>query len=138
MDNFEISEKFLKELQTRFPRLYQKKVWVEFSRGWYPLILELSQQIDYLYNRWNLKYNNYPYVVQMKEKFGGLRFYIAFPEDVSYANEDIEELTKIIDLYERKSYSVCEICSVEGENSMTNGWYNTLCRSCRDERENKK
>lgn len=58
---------------------------------------------------------------QIKEKFGGLRFYHgAAPQWLS----DIVELT------EAYSYSVCEMCGESGTLRTQRAWLRTLCDKC--------
>lgn len=58
------------------------------------------------------------YVMQVKEKFGGLRFYVggAMPEEV-----------EVIDQVEEDSYTVCEECGKSGILREDLGWILTLC-----------
>lgn len=58
-----------------------------------------------------------PTIVQIKEKFGGLRFY------VDGANLDQE---KYIDFAESLSVRVCEVCGKPGRRRQ-GGWIKTLC-----------
>jgi len=133
-DIFEKQEKFLNNLKEKYPLLYTQRIWVEYSSGWYKLIEDLSSEIYELYNKWGSKYTEFPYVAQMKEKFGGLRYYMSFAE---ISEEDYNDLRKIIDKYEALSYKVCEVCSAPGKNDTLEDdyWYTTLCESCR-EKEN--
>jgi hypothetical protein len=56
-------------------------------------------------------------ITQIKEKFGGLRFYVASASDSLYAAiDDAEEL----------SYTICEECGEPGE-IRREGWWRTLC-----------
>jgi hypothetical protein len=56
-------------------------------------------------------------ILQVKEKFGGLRFYV---------DEASDELCAAIDAAERESYKVCEGCGAPGE-PREGGWTRTLC-----------
>jgi hypothetical protein len=56
-------------------------------------------------------------VLQVKEKFGGLRFYIDAADDIVYA---------YIRFAESMSYRTCEECGKPGR-SYTTGWVRTLC-----------
>jgi hypothetical protein len=58
-----------------------------------------------------------PVAVQVKEKFGGLRFYVqaATKEHYNY-----------ISFAESMSYRTCESCGAEGK-TYTDGWHTTLC-----------
>lgn len=58
-----------------------------------------------------------PVAVQVKEKFGGLRFYVQGATDEAYS---------YIDFAERMSYRTCETCGKPGK-TITNGWHYTAC-----------
>lgn len=80
------------------------------DEGWYGIIKELIEDLIKL--GWNKQ------VCQVKEKFGGLRFYI---------NDGTNEIhNRIIDA-EKKSYEVCEKCGHTGKLRNDIGWYLTLC-----------
>src|SRR5271157_5985448 len=68
------------------------------------------------------------YVFQVKEKFGGLRFYIGS------ANEAIYER---IDTAGEESFETCEQCGAPGM-LREGGWLKTLCDEHSKEREEKK
>ena len=72
---------------------------------------ELAEAIDAL-----------PVIAQVKEKFGGLRFYVDMHGDKLYN----ERVYSYIQFAEQLSYSVCEICGAPGE-VRNNRWYKTLC-----------
>lgn len=55
--------------------------------------------------------------VQVKEKFGGLRFYV---------NGATDEIYNYISFAESMSYHTCEECGAPGER-YTDGWHTTLC-----------
>ena len=48
-----------------------------------------------------------------------MRFYVSGGDD---------NLSKIINRYEKKSYKVCELCGKPGELMVRKGWYKTLCQ----------
>ena len=66
-------------------------------------------------------------ICQVKEKFGGLRFYI---------NSGSYEIHKRIIEAERKSHEVCEKCGEPGK-SISVGWIVTLCEFHAEEKLNK-
>ena len=85
--------------------------------GWYWLIDNLCDTIQsYLDHN---KHLNHPQVVamQVKEKFGTLRFYI---------NGACELINGMIWLAEHMSAHICEECGEPGEVLNDNGWY--VCR----------
>ena len=49
--------------------------WIGCSRGWYPLLVELDEQLGTLFPNYEIQ--------QIKEKFGGLRFYWSVGERVT-------------------------------------------------------
>lgn len=84
----------------------------ECCEGWNPLIWELIEKVAELDTEKLLK------ILQIKEKFGGLRFYIL---------QGTDEIYELIDEYEKKSYKVCEVCGEEGKIRNDLGWIKTLC-----------
>jgi hypothetical protein len=88
----------------------------ETSPGWNQLIKNLIEDLIKL--GWDKK------VIQVKEKFGGLRFYIH--EGNTAIDIKIREA-------ERESINICEITGTSGKLRSDIGWYKTLC----DEEYNK-
>lgn len=113
------------KLYKDFPELYKQRFLpmtqsclcfgIETGNGWFDLIYDLSKKLTEL----NIGIE----AVQVKEKFGGLRFYTNF-----YS----EQSNKLIEEAENKSYKICEICGNPGEPN-DNGWISTLCEKCRKE-----
>jgi hypothetical protein len=62
---------------------------------------------------------------QVKEKFGGLRFY------VTGANDRVRGM---IDMAEAMSYQTCDVCGNPGK-AVNDGWVVTLCEPHRAERQ---
>jgi len=83
--------------------------------GWLQLIHDCIAEL--LEANWN------KHILQIKEKFGGLRFYIG---------SGSEEIFNIIIKYEELSWTTCEVCGEQGilRNDcgwQGNKWYKTLC-----------
>lgn len=89
--------------------------------GWFPLIKELIEDLIAL--GWDKQ------ICQVKEKFGGLRFYIN-----SGSNEIYDRISKA----EKDSYNICEKCGEPGKLRNDIGWYLTLCDNHYNEKKNKK
>ena len=88
----------------------------ECDAGWYPMIIELMDKIqDFVDN--NPEYNDLR-VMQVKEKFAGLRVYM---------NYYLQEIDDLIDEYESRSYKTCEICGADGKERENRHWYKVLC-----------
>lgn len=80
------------------------------SPGWYGLVKELITDLIEL--GWNKE------ICQVKEKFGGLRFYI---------NDGSDEVYNRIMEAEALSYKTCEVCGEIGEIRSNLRWWRTLC-----------
>ena len=78
--------------------------------GWYPLIKNLINELINL--GWDKQ------VTQVKEKFGGLRFYI---------NGGSDEIYNKITEAEKLSHETCELCGEKGELRTKIRWFTTLC-----------
>ena len=65
-------------------------------------------------------------VIQIKEKFGGLRFYVNTKGDW-VSQEDLIALDDLIQEAERLSYSICEKCGAPGSTRRDRSWVRTLC-----------
>jgi len=85
----------------------------ECKPGWWDIIWSTSQ----LLNEISEKLDTPIKVSQIKEKFGGLRYYI---------HNGTEESYEIIRKAEDKSYKVCDICGKKGTLS-DEGWMKTRC-----------
>lgn len=68
-------------------------------------------------------------VQQVKEKFGGLRFYV---------DKETPALGDVIKIAEMESYKVCEICGSKKNVTTEGSWLKTLCSDCKFKRILKK
>lgn len=82
----------------------------ECGNGWFPLIKTLIENLIAL--GWDKQ------ICQVKEKFGGLRFYI---------NDGSDEVYNCILDAEKDSYTICEVTGKPGELRSDIGWWTTLC-----------
>lgn len=99
-----------------------KDCWIfECGNGWFPLIKELIEDLITL--GWDRK------TCQVKEKFGGLRFYITSGSDEIY-----DRISKA----EKDSYTICEVTGEPGELRNDIGWYKTLCDEEYEKRKQKR
>ncbi len=83
------------------------------------------------------------YVIQVKEKFGGLRIYFDHCcIDISKSDEELENyicnhdcasLYNLVRDLEEKSITICEDCGQAGELRMNRSWIKTLCNTCMNE-----
>lgn len=82
----------------------------DVNNGWFDLIKGLIEDLITL--GWDKQ------TCQVKEKFGGLRFYI---------NGGTDEIFNRIIEAERKSYEICEETGKPGKLRTDLGWHRTLC-----------
>ena len=81
------------ELINKYPNLLGNLEYIACSDGWYTLLDELCSKL--------IKVSPETVAVQIKEKFGGLRFYVSSCNDEGY---------QLIHDAERKSLRICEFC----------------------------
>lgn len=118
-----------KELQEilfeQFPKLYSQRhlskqetcmsIGICCGDGWFDLLKNLSLELT--------EYCNDIEAVQVKEKFGGLRFYV---------NKHDEKISEIISKFEKMSYSICRECGKENDNKISyRGQSCSLCNKNR-------
>jgi hypothetical protein len=130
------------KLFDKYPKLYaQRHLTIREScmpwgicvgNGWYDLIDKLSQDITDIINKEGCKITCE--AVQVKEKFGGLRFYVDFGNqdlidvwtDFLSAKELAEKISELISLAESESFKICDICGEPG-TPQNDGWISTRC-----------
>ena len=95
-------------------------IFLPVGPGWKQIIWELDDDLAKLDPDYG--------IAQVKEKFGGLRYYIG-NIDVPY-----EEYGPLIDAAEAKSYQTCEDCGEPGILREDLGWIRTLCQKHYEQR----
>jgi len=125
------------ELCAKHPMLYAQRsrgmrdtcmCWgFEIGDGWVRIIERLSDRLERI-NQKLPKDEARIEAVQVKEKFGGLRFYTSRCHD---------EADRFIAEAERQSLKTCEVCGRPGRQN-SNGWITTLCTKCRRARDKKR
>lgn len=98
-----------------------KAFGIECGNGWRKLISPIINKIS----EENTKRNDEDKIIicQIKEKFGGLRFYVVNSTD---------EIKEMINKAEEESFKLCEICGSTKDVGMlnNNGWIKTICKNC--------
>lgn len=90
---------------------------VSVGEGWYPIVLELDKSL-------RLVAPDYK-VLQVKEKFGGLRYYTTFPAgDYMELKDRVNPLMRAA---ESKAGRTCEECGQPGRLRDDRRWLRTLC-----------
>lgn len=92
--------------------------------GWQPIIEALHRDLTALDPGYQ--------VLQIKEKFGGLRYYTASSEGLP--DDTYNEMQRLIAVAEELSDITCEKCGAPGEVRNENYWLRTLCDACEAKR----
>ena len=103
--------------------------WHGVPKGWLPIIDKLCGSIqNYIdsYKRWDKEKQEWKHppqltCTQMKEKFGGLRFYYDGGDDL---------IEGMVVMAEYLCDITCQDCGSEQDIGQTKGWVSTLCRTC--------
>jgi len=145
-----MNKKKTEELFERYPKIFRQRIlpmsetsmcWgFSCGDGWFNIIdclcFTLQAHVDQLTVDWDLHKDKVekpkwllepiPQVeaTQVKEKFGGLKFYVDSSDDY---------ILGAINFAEALSYKTCEDCGSRGETNKV-GWISTLCVPCREER----
>lgn len=117
---------FENRLRKNFPEMIPPRYFeVACGPGWYPLIYALCKCIQEHIN--SIPPTEYAFqVVQIKEKFGGLRFYAHNPDDF---------IVGIIDSACSFSSHICEECGDTGSLDTSQYWIRTLCEHHKENRK---
>jgi hypothetical protein len=120
-----------RRLKARFPLVFRKlhpdryqrgtalgERTIECGPGWYALVARLAGTLEAQLQRQPPKQRRQMYCVQVKEKFGGLRFYMS---------AKTSSMDAAIRRAVAKSFRVCEDCGRGGTLRDRRGWYATLC-----------
>ncbi len=110
------------QLFVKYPKLFSRLKYVECNEGWIDIIDLLCTQIEIV----NSKYPDPEegiFAAQVKQKYGGLRFYIS-SDGVS--EQDQKFVDSLIQKTESYSYKTCELCG----SPATTRKYTTLCEKC--------
>jgi len=105
-------------IKHKCPKLYKNPIHFECGQGWADLIEDLSIKIEAILERMGL--DSEIFAVQVKEKYGTLRFYMSCETD---------EIIDLISEAESLSSKVCENC---GEPAKMRGihWMEVKCDKC--------
>ena len=96
------------------------------GKGWHSILDKLFEQ-----------FSDEPIVIlQVKEKFGGLRIYFMSENDDDF-DFDYDAAYEMIDSLCYEAWSICEYCGKPGEVRTNLFWVKTLCDECDEERVQK-
>lgn len=99
------------------PLLFKHRTYFACGDGWLDIIERLADQIEPMLQKVDKDDILIPSCADVKEKYGGLRFYMYF---------ETKEMDELIYNAEKESRVTCEVSGMSG--TMNNGpWYQTLC-----------
>lgn len=132
-----MKKEFVEKLHQDFPNLYRNKIDIGVGNGWYSLIRDLSQKLENIILEdisKGVPGNELCRPIQIKEKFGSLRYYILGKTNDNYYKE--------IRIAEKISGETCENCGDKANNNYiykkNHYWHLTLCAKCHEKRDNGK
>ena len=96
---------------------YQHLLEVGVGNTLYGTKVVTQEELDKAKEKMEHERGHVPIASQVKEKFGGLRFYVQGAIDEHY---------HYISFAESMSYHTCEVCGAPGKR-WTDGWHKTLC-----------
>lgn len=124
--------KWRERLTEQYPWLFTAPNWrrpeseercpvpLEVGDGWRDLIANLAEKLDTIALTMPLEARKGIYLQQIKEKFGGLRFYLS---------QGTDPMFNAIQEAEAASYHICEECGATGRRR-NGSWLRTLCDKC--------
>jgi hypothetical protein len=117
---FKEYESFAKKMEETYPKMFATPYGgFAVGKGWYPILEILCANIQ-SHIDWRVKQGQdiaQVEVNQIKEKFGGLRFYYSGGDD---------EISGMVRMAEAWAYIACEECGAAGKRR-SGGWIRTLC-----------
>lgn len=131
MYNEEQYDAFARKMEEQFPKMFAGKYGgFAVGPGWWPILEALCSNIQHYTDWQNKNHEKHPVVpqvvvAQIKEKFGGLRFYYDGGDD---------EISGMVRMAESWAAHTCEECGKPGV-SRNGGWIKTLCDEHEVERQ---
>jgi hypothetical protein len=114
MGNINISDidDILSRFQSGFPAI------IDCEDGWSDMVVSCHNELKSIDPDYT--------IAQIKEKFGGLRYYFATSQPSLY-----KQMTDIVAKYEKVSFTKCQLCGKEAETVNFAGLIKTLCKKHR-------
>lgn len=98
-------------------------IWLDdMPSGWRNAFgLQMCEELKQALNKQPQTFMDTFKIIQIKEKFGGLRF---------YTNWTTSEINEVIDKYENMSFKICIRCGAPAK-WITRGWISPFCDKCK-------
>lgn len=106
---------------------YDEPFGFECGEGWHKIIQETHNKLKYIDPDYK--------IAQIKEKFGGLRYY--FDPSFDYGSIQVDIMDDIVRAAEYEASITCELCGAYGwgtevEVRVDRGLYYGYCKECSD------
>jgi hypothetical protein len=124
-------DEFVKRMEETYPKMFANKYGgFAVGEGWWPILETLCANIQSHIDWQNKNHEKHPVVPQVvveqiKEKFGGLRFYYQGGDDNVHG---------MVRMAESWAANCCEECGAPGVRR-GGGWIRTLCDKHEEERQ---
>ena len=122
---YEYMFEYMKDEKVHYPIRYG----FACDDGWLPLLEILFKGMAELDTQKAVR------IFQIKEKCGGLRFYIEFQSKNLLGEEYTNKIYDLISKAESASYNICERCGASPAKQTSKGWIKTLCSKCLGEKD---
>lgn len=125
-----MTQELEEKLEKRYPEILSK-IYIACGDGWYHILDTLCATIQNHVKNVNRNAKDSEnlftcHASQIKEKFGGLRFYIDSGDSYIWG---------AIDMAEYLSEITCEVCGSNEHIGKTEGWITTMCHKCHEEKK---
>jgi len=104
------------ELKVKYAKLL-KGITLECGDGWHIILDNLLAIVEYRNSKAAESGDDFVKIIQIKEKFGGLRFYYRGGDD---------HLAGAVQMAEYMSEKTCDVCGCPGKK-FTGGWIKVRC-----------
>jgi len=108
-------------LVAKYPNLFRRTKVIPVGIGWAHIIESLLEIIDHHVSTLPLEQREKIHVAQIKEKFGGLRFYLT---------DDTPYIQGAISFASLMSEATCEDCGAPGIKKSVSSWIKCRCNVC--------
>lgn len=106
------------DIVKQYPLCFKEHIFREWPIGWNSLVENMLEELTkYIESKTEIPINQF-FIITIKEKFGAMRVYAAYPDEGHSA---------IINKYYDLSTHTCMYCSKEGIIEATNGWRRCVC-----------
>lgn len=108
---------------------YPEPYGLECNDGWKSIIDDTHRKLKYIDPDYKIS--------QIKEKFGGLRYYYDQSPEISYGDIRREIMDDIVRVAEINASNTCELCGASGSGKnvqirVHKYWYFGYCQECAD------